>query len=80
MERGLRAPLSAHERSASALSLLAFRSSLLFGAIYKVLPDKRFEWHDVMIGAEFTKVYAHHYGSRVRQRPRNGASDRRPGP
>jgi membrane protein len=96
--------------------------SLLFGAIYKVLPDKRIEWHDVMIGAvatallftigkslislyigsstiassygaagslivillwifysaqifligaEFTKVYAHHYGSRVNKRQRS---------
>ena len=25
-----------------------------------------------LIGAEFTKVYADHYGSRVRQRPRSG--------
>ena len=33
-----------------------------------------------LIGAEFTKVYADHYGSWVRQRPRSGASDRRPGP
>jgi membrane protein len=90
--------------------------SLLFGAIYKVLPDKPIEWYDVMIGAvatallftigkslislyigsstiassygaagslivvllwifysaqifligaEFTKVYAHHYGSKI---------------
>jgi len=107
---------------ATVLQLLTFLISfalisLLFGAIYKVLPDKRIEWHDVMIGAiatallfnigkwlislyigsstiassygaagslivvllwifysaqifligaEFTKVYAHHYGSRVR--------------
>ncbi len=28
--------------------------SLLFGAIYKILPDKRIEWHDVMIGAVVT--------------------------
>ena len=96
--------------------------SLLFGAIYKVLPDKRIEWYDVMIGAvatallftigkslislyigsstiassygaagslivillwifysaqiflvgaEFTKAYAHHYGSHVNRRRRS---------
>ncbi len=28
--------------------------SLLFGAIYKVLPDKAIKWHDVMIGAVVT--------------------------
>jgi membrane protein len=28
--------------------------TLLFGAIYKVLPDKRIEWHDVLIGAFVT--------------------------
>jgi membrane protein len=28
--------------------------AVLFGAIYKVLPDKRIEWHDVMIGAVMT--------------------------
>ena len=30
--------------------------SLLFGAIYKVLPDKDIEWHDVMIGAVVTAL------------------------
>jgi hypothetical protein len=25
--------------------------SLLFAAIYKILPDRNIEWHDVMIGA-----------------------------
>lgn len=30
--------------------------SLLFGAIYKVLPDKVIEWHDVMIGAVVTAL------------------------
>jgi membrane protein len=30
--------------------------SLLFGAIYKVLPDKNIEWHDVMIGAIVTAL------------------------
>jgi membrane protein len=28
--------------------------TLLFGAIYKVLPDKNIEWHDVLIGAIVT--------------------------
>ena len=28
--------------------------TLLFGAIYKVLPDRRIEWHDVLIGAFVT--------------------------
>ncbi len=28
--------------------------TLLFGAIYKVLPDKRIEWHDVLIGVFVT--------------------------
>ena len=28
--------------------------TLLFGAIYKILPDKRIEWHDVLIGAFVT--------------------------
>jgi membrane protein len=28
--------------------------TLLFGAIYKVLPDKNIEWHDVLIGAFVT--------------------------
>ncbi len=28
--------------------------TLLFGAIYKVLPDKKIEWHDVLIGALVT--------------------------
>jgi membrane protein len=28
--------------------------TLLFGAIYKVLPDKNIEWHDVLIGALVT--------------------------
>jgi membrane protein len=28
--------------------------TLLFGAIYKVLPDRRIEWHDVFIGAFVT--------------------------
>src|SRR6202047_3535646 len=28
--------------------------TLLFGAIYKVLPDKKIEWHDVLIGAFVT--------------------------
>ncbi|MBV9248762.1 MAG: YihY/virulence factor BrkB family protein [Acetobacteraceae bacterium] len=28
--------------------------ALLFGAIYKILPDRRIEWHDVMIGAVVT--------------------------
>jgi uncharacterized BrkB/YihY/UPF0761 family membrane protein len=35
----------------SAISSLI---TLLFGAIYKVLPDKRIEWHDVLIGAFVT--------------------------
>lgn len=30
--------------------------ALLFGAIYKVLPDKTIEWHDVMIGAIVTAL------------------------
>ena len=30
--------------------------SLLFGAIYKVLPDRVIEWHDVMIGAVVTAL------------------------
>jgi membrane protein len=30
--------------------------SLLFGAIYKVLPDRRLEWRDVMIGAVVTGI------------------------
>ena len=30
--------------------------SFLFGAIYKVLPDKVIEWHDVMIGAVVTAL------------------------
>lgn len=30
--------------------------TLLFGAIYKVLPDKKIEWHDVMIGALVTAL------------------------
>jgi membrane protein len=28
--------------------------TLLFGAIYRILPDRRIEWHDVMIGAVVT--------------------------
>ena len=28
--------------------------SVLFGAIYKILPDRNIEWHDVMIGAVVT--------------------------
>ncbi len=28
--------------------------TLLFGAIYKILPDKKIEWHDVLIGAFVT--------------------------
>jgi membrane protein len=28
--------------------------SLLFGAIYKILPDRNIEWHDVLIGAVVT--------------------------
>jgi membrane protein len=30
--------------------------TLLFGAIYKILPDQRIEWHDVMIGAVVTAL------------------------
>jgi membrane protein len=30
--------------------------TLLFGAIYKVLPDKKIEWHDVLIGAFVTAL------------------------
>jgi membrane protein len=30
--------------------------ALLFGAIYKVLPDRSIEWHDVMIGAIVTAL------------------------
>jgi membrane protein len=30
--------------------------ALFFGAIYKVLPDKRIKWHDVMIGALVTAL------------------------
>ena len=30
--------------------------TLLFGAIYKMLPDKNIEWHDVMIGAVATSL------------------------
>jgi membrane protein len=30
--------------------------TLLFGAIYKMLPDKNVEWHDVMIGAVATAL------------------------
>src|SRR5690348_10407539 len=30
--------------------------TLLFGAIYKILPDRRIEWHDVMIGALVTAL------------------------
>jgi membrane protein len=30
--------------------------TLLFGAIYKVLPDRRIEWHDVLIGALATAL------------------------
>jgi membrane protein len=41
------------------LQLLTFLVSfgfiaLLFGAIYKILPDRRIAWHDVMIGAVVT--------------------------
>ena len=28
--------------------------TLLFGAIYRILPDRRVEWHDVMVGAVVT--------------------------
>jgi membrane protein len=43
------------------LQVLAFLISfgfitLLFGAIYKILPDRRIEWHDVMIGAVVTAL------------------------
>ena len=30
--------------------------TLLFGAIYKILPDRRIEWHDVLIGAVVTAL------------------------
>ena len=30
--------------------------TLLFGAIYKILPDKRLEWGDVMVGAIVTSL------------------------
>ena len=30
--------------------------TLLFAAIYKILPDRRIEWHDVMIGAVVTAL------------------------
>src|SRR5207248_3031732 len=30
--------------------------ALSFGAIYKMLPDKDIEWHDVMIGAVVTAL------------------------
>lgn len=31
-------------------------TTLLFAAVYKVLPDKRLEWRDVMIGSVFTAL------------------------
>src|SRR5450631_2807387 len=30
--------------------------AILFGAIYKILPDKKLHWHDVMMGAVVTTV------------------------
>jgi membrane protein len=37
---------------AVSFSLIA----LLFGAVYKVLPDRKIEWHDVMVGAVVTAL------------------------
>src|SRR5678816_3816154 len=37
-----------------AISLLLF--AVLFGAIYKVLPDRTLEWKDVIVGALMTSV------------------------
>jgi membrane protein len=34
--------------------------ALLFGAIYKVLPDRNIEWHDVLIGALTNSPPVHH--------------------
>ena len=31
-------------------------TTVLFGAVYKVLPDKRLEWRDVLIGSVFTAL------------------------
>jgi membrane protein len=31
-------------------------TTVLFGAVYKVLPDKRLEWRDVLIGSIFTAI------------------------
>ena len=31
-------------------------TTLLFGAVYKVLPDKKLEWGDVLIGSLFTAL------------------------
>jgi membrane protein len=104
-------------------------TTMLFGAVYKVLPDKKLEWRDVLIGsvftallytggktaialyvgsshvassygaasalvvlllwvyysaqifllgAEFTKVYAHRHGSHVAKAPRQHFWDRMP--
>jgi membrane protein len=50
-------------------------TTLLFGVIFKVLPDARIKWRDVLagafataiffVGAEFTKAYAAKHGSRI---------------
>src|SRR5690606_34612115 len=38
-------------------SLISFGViTLLFGAIYKVLPDVRIRWRDVLVGAAFTAL------------------------
>ena len=37
-----------------AISLLLF--AVLFGAIYKVLPDRTLQWKDVIVGALITSV------------------------
>jgi membrane protein len=31
--------------------------AVLFGAIYKILPDRRMEWRDVMVGAVITALF-----------------------
>ncbi len=38
------------------LALSFAMTTLLFGAVYKVLPDKKLQWRDVLIGSIFTAV------------------------
>jgi membrane protein len=38
------------------LSLSFIFTTLLFAAVYKVLPDKKLQWRDVLIGSAFTAV------------------------